>query len=121
MTRRLPHPSITEDRITALCMRQLTTTDNPGVCLNCGEEAYGCEPDAEGYTCESCGESCVMGADQILIAGCYHPDPKPVSGSAATTATTTTTTDDDNANVDLKNVWPGSTHDYGRIDIEDET
>ena len=72
--RRLPHESITEDRVTAMCMRQLTTLDNPGICLACGCEADGCEPDAENYTCEACGESCVMGAEQILIAGFYHPD-----------------------------------------------
>ena len=34
--RRLPHESITEDRVTAMCMRQLTTLDNPGICLACG-------------------------------------------------------------------------------------
>ena len=72
--RRLPHESITEDRVTAMCMRQLTTLDNPGICLACGFEQDGCEPDAENYTCESCGESCVMGAEQILISGAYHPD-----------------------------------------------
>jgi len=98
--RRLPHASITEDRVTAMCMRQLTTTDNPGVCLACGEEADGCEPDAEGYTCEACGESCVMGAEQILIAGCYHPDPEPRREAAPATR-----------------LPP----DPNRIDIEDET
>ena len=75
MVRRLPHKSITEDRVVAMCMRQLTTLDNPGICLACGEEADGCEPDAENYECEHCGEPCVMGAEQILIAGAYHPDP----------------------------------------------
>ena len=73
MARKLPHPSITEDRITEMVMRGPTTTDNPGICLACGEEAEGVEPDAEKYECEFCGESTVMGAEQILIAGAYHP------------------------------------------------
>jgi hypothetical protein len=38
-----------------------------GACLACGEYAYGVEPDATGYTCESCGAKQVMGAENILI------------------------------------------------------
>jgi hypothetical protein len=41
--------------------------DNLGFCIKCGEEAYGVEPDAENYECESCGEFAVYGAEQILI------------------------------------------------------
>lgn len=100
--RRLPHPSITEDRITALCIRQLTTTDNPGVCLACGNDQDGTEPDAENYTCDECGESCVMGAQQILIAGAYHPD-KPSGGTAEPAKPAD---------------WSNTTQ---RIDIDDET
>jgi hypothetical protein len=55
-----------------MCMRELHSLDNPGICLRCGEEAEGCEPDAENYTCESCGEKQVYGAQQALIAGLYH-------------------------------------------------
>jgi hypothetical protein len=29
--------------------------DNIGICLACGEEQYGVEPDARRYDCESCG------------------------------------------------------------------
>jgi hypothetical protein len=53
-------------------MRELHSLDNPGICLRCGEEAEGCEPDAENYKCESCGEKQVYGAQQALIAGLYH-------------------------------------------------
>ena len=35
--------------------RSQTGLDNPGFCLACGEEQEGCEPDARGYECESCG------------------------------------------------------------------
>jgi len=43
--------------------------DNIGYCLSCGEEAYGCEPDARNYTCESCGERQVFGFEECLIMG----------------------------------------------------
>lgn len=38
-----------------------------GWCLACGEEAYNVEPDARNYTCESCGDVMVFGAEQIVI------------------------------------------------------
>ena len=68
------HPSVTQDRIEAMCMRQLHSLDNQGVCLACGADAEECEPDAEHYTCEHCGLPMVFGAEQALIAGLYHPD-----------------------------------------------
>lgn len=37
-----------------------------GVCLSCGEEREMCEPDADNYHCESCGEDAVQGADNLL-------------------------------------------------------
>lgn len=41
--------------------------DNLGFCLSCGEEAYGVEPDARGYICESCEAPEVYGAEEILM------------------------------------------------------
>lgn len=41
--------------------------DNSGFCLACGEQAYGVEPDAREYECESCGEAQVCGAEECLI------------------------------------------------------
>jgi predicted RNA-binding Zn-ribbon protein involved in translation (DUF1610 family) len=38
-----------------------------GFCLACGDEAYGVEPDARRYECESCGERKVYGAQEILL------------------------------------------------------
>lgn len=61
------HPSITEEVVSEAVKRRMTTLDNPGFCLACGQEADGCEPDAEGYECESCGEAAVYGADELLI------------------------------------------------------
>ena len=41
--------------------------DNTGFCLACGEEAYGVEPDAREYVCESCGQHAVYGAEECLF------------------------------------------------------
>jgi hypothetical protein len=40
-----------------------------GVCLKCGAEAYGVEPDARKYRCESCGALAVYGLEQALVMG----------------------------------------------------
>lgn len=61
------HPSITMDRIEDACMRRMTTLDNPGFCIGCGEDAEGCEPDARRYECEICGERKVYGSDELLL------------------------------------------------------
>jgi hypothetical protein len=61
------HPSLTAERITEAAERRLSTLDNPGFCICCGEEAEGCEPDAHEYECESCGEASVYGAEELLI------------------------------------------------------
>ncbi len=41
--------------------------DYIGFCVGCGQEAYGVEPDAERYRCESCGQRLVYGAEQLLF------------------------------------------------------
>lgn len=50
-------------------MRAVEEDENTGFCLACGDEAYSVEPDARNYTCESCGESKVFGASELLIMG----------------------------------------------------
>ena len=40
--------------------------DYIGICLACGEEQGGCEPDAREYECESCGQRKVYGAEELL-------------------------------------------------------
>lgn len=61
------HPSITVDRVMNACERRATALDNPGFCISCGAEAEGCEPDAERYTCEICGEDKVYGSDELAM------------------------------------------------------
>ena len=57
------HKSITLDRIVEL----VEADDNLGICGACGQEAYGVEPDARKYPCESCGEKRVHGAQEWLL------------------------------------------------------
>ena len=63
------HPSITEARVVDAVERGMCSLDNPGFCLACGEDAYGCEPDARGYECEACGKRAVYGAEECLLMG----------------------------------------------------
>jgi hypothetical protein len=48
-------------------MAAVEADDNLGFCLACGAEAYGVEPDARRYECESCGKPKVYGAEEILM------------------------------------------------------
>ena len=40
-----------------------------GFCIECRDEAYGVEPDARRYRCESCGAPAVYGVEELLIRG----------------------------------------------------
>ena len=61
------HPSITVARVCALAESSMFGMENPGLCIACGEEAEGVEPDGERYECESCGRRAVYGAEQLLL------------------------------------------------------
>ena len=54
---------ITIDQVLAA----IAEDDNSGFCLACGEQAYGVEPDARKYECESCGKRMVYGAEECLM------------------------------------------------------
>jgi len=41
--------------------------ENIGICTACGYEQDGCEPDAENYECEDCGEHRVQGTMNLLM------------------------------------------------------
>lgn len=43
--------------------------DGGGVCLACGAECSGVEPDAVGYRCEDCGMNKVYGLENALLMG----------------------------------------------------
>jgi hypothetical protein len=81
------HPDVTIELVVDAIERQMSTLDNPGFCIACGEEAFECEPDARRPTpdarrptpdarrptpdarrheCEACGEQAVYGAAELL-------------------------------------------------------
>jgi len=43
--------------------------DMAGLCISCGYEQSGCEPDAERYRCEACDERKVYGPHWYLMSG----------------------------------------------------
>lgn len=45
------------------------TENYGGLCIECGDQAYGVEPDARRYRCESCGANAVYGVEELLIRG----------------------------------------------------
>ena len=55
------------DDVMEAAEREMFGIDNPGFCLACGDEQDGCEPDASGYPCESCGAMAVYGAQEALL------------------------------------------------------
>lgn len=61
------HPSITQDRIVEAVERRMSSLDNPGFCIECGEDAEYCEPDARRYRCEYCEARGVYGAEELLL------------------------------------------------------
>lgn len=66
------HKSVTMDMVIQSIERRNMSLDNPGICLVCGNEQDGCEPDARKYECEACGEHAVFGDEEILMCGYYH-------------------------------------------------
>jgi hypothetical protein len=48
-------------------MEAIELDEGIGFCTACGEQAYGCEPDARNYTCEACGKKKVFGAEELLL------------------------------------------------------
>ena len=61
------HKSINPDRIAALAEESMFGMSSPGLCIKCGDECDGVEPDARQYTCDSCGEAAVYGAEELMM------------------------------------------------------
>jgi hypothetical protein len=61
------HPDITAETIIEAVERRRTSLDNPGICILCGIETEGVEPDARNYHCEACGADQVFGVEELLI------------------------------------------------------
>ena len=61
------HSSVTIERVIEAVEEYHASLANPGFCLDCGEDADGCEPDMEDGTCEGCEGNRVHGAEQCLL------------------------------------------------------
>jgi hypothetical protein len=61
------HKSVTPERIMSAVERGMTSLDNPGICIACGADQDGCEPDARRCECECCGARAVYGAEELLL------------------------------------------------------
>jgi len=55
--------AITIERVMEMCEND----EYEGICLACGEDAQGVEPDARKYECESCGKEKVFGCQELLF------------------------------------------------------
>ena len=55
-------PKVTLDQILTA-----VADDYIGICIRCGNEQEGVEPDARRYECESCGMRSVYGAEELLM------------------------------------------------------
>ena len=54
-------------RITLDQILRVVEDDYMGICVACGYEQEGVEPDARGYECEDCGKNKVYGAEELLM------------------------------------------------------
>ena len=61
------HPSINAERVMELLEINANALADDGLCLQCGSEVSGVEPDAEAYDCPECGSMRVFGLEWILL------------------------------------------------------
>ena len=81
--RNAPHASITLTRV----MEAINEDEYPGLCIRCGADTSGVEPDAERYPCDECGAEAVYGAEQLILCGLYHSQTPPDDANRAATRT----------------------------------
>lgn len=58
---------LTKTEILERAMEMAGEDNNEGICLTCGAETSGVEPDARAYPCDACGASNVYGAEALII------------------------------------------------------
>ena len=57
----------TKEQLLIMATEACERDNNIGLCVECGQEQDGCEPDAERYKCENCGLYSVYGAEQLVL------------------------------------------------------
>jgi hypothetical protein len=62
------HPSLTDEKILATAELAAVSLDCTGLCLICGVENDGVEPDARRYFPEARGSKQVYGVEELIIA-----------------------------------------------------
>jgi hypothetical protein len=62
------HKRLTDAVVMDAAGRRMFDLDNPGLCLSCGNEQGGCEPDGRRLVCESCNQPQVYGAEELALS-----------------------------------------------------
>ena len=61
------HPTLSPERVESLAHEAFWQPDPPGVCIACGTEVRGIDPERERATCPSCGQRAVSGAQRLVF------------------------------------------------------
>lgn len=61
------HADVTIDRAIGLAMENETYCGNDGLCVACGSEVGGCDPDTRQGLCDCCGRPAVYGAEELCL------------------------------------------------------
>jgi predicted RNA-binding Zn-ribbon protein involved in translation (DUF1610 family) len=57
----------TRASIVSTALEMAERDDCEGLCIACGQEVDGVEPDARNYPCDACGADRVFGAEEIIL------------------------------------------------------
>ena len=55
------------DYLLEIVQENMFGLESIGLCIDCGAEREGTEPDAQRYLCDECGNRSVYGAEKILM------------------------------------------------------
>ena len=61
------HPSVTKDRICDAAEQSLFGDGGMAICIACGKDVEGLEPDVRKAKCPACDEHAVYGAEELLF------------------------------------------------------